>query len=249
MQVRGLQADGSFNRDVNGRARSAFDVFELDASLLTENMEKAIDALDDVTDQNYREVRQAVDTIQTMIEEYKTKFGGTEQDIRNYDLFTQTLTLVECYETVDDINGRLAGLMDPGEIDKSNWRTAKSAVDSVERAVDALRQAIDSLPKEIADAHRGPILELLASTDALVTSKRVIAVLEKGLVFGDLNEDGAVQAADALIVLQYSVELLDLTEDQNLTADTDLSGDITTLDALRILQYVVSLVDKLPQIS
>lgn len=249
VQVRGLQADGSFNRDVNGRARSAFDVFELDASLLTENMEKAIDALDDVTDQNYREVRQAVDTIQTMIEEYKTKFGGTEQDIRNYDLFTQTLTLVECYETVDDINGRLAGLMDPGEIDKSNWRTAKSAVDSVERAVDALRQAIDSLPKEIADAHRGPILELLASTDALVTSKRVIAVLEKGLVFGDLNEDGAVQAADALIVLQYSVELLDLTEDQNLTADTDLSGDITTLDALRILQYVVSLVDKLPQIS
>ena len=119
----------------------------------------------------------------------------------------------------------------------------------MERAVDALRQAIDSLPKEIADAHRGPILELLASTDALVTSKRVIAVLEKGLVFGDLNEDGAVQAADALIVLQYSVELLDLTEDQNLTADTDLSGDITTLDALRILQYVVSLVDKLPQIS
>lgn len=63
---------------------------------------------------------------------------------------------------------------------------------------------------------------------------------------GDVNDDGTVDAIDALMVLQYSVHLIDLDARQRLAANVNPGVDsvIDAIDALMILQYSVHLIDK-----
>ena len=58
-------------------------------------------------------------------------------------------------------------------------------------------------------------------------------------VLGDMNGDGAITSADALLALQASVGKGDLTEKQTLAADVDHDKKVTSSDALLILQYSV----------
>ncbi|MFN6433060.1 dockerin type I domain-containing protein [Eubacterium callanderi] len=58
-------------------------------------------------------------------------------------------------------------------------------------------------------------------------------------VLGDVNGDGAITSADALLALQASVGKGDLTEKQTLAADVDHDKKVTSSDALLILQYSV----------
>ena len=57
-------------------------------------------------------------------------------------------------------------------------------------------------------------------------------------VLGDVNSDGKIDTSDALLVLQYAAEKVQLTDTQKLSADVAVQkGKIDTSDALRILQY------------
>lgn len=57
-------------------------------------------------------------------------------------------------------------------------------------------------------------------------------------VLGDVNSDGKIDTSDALLVLQYAAEKVELTDTQKLSADVaEQKGKIDTSDALRILQY------------
>lgn len=57
-------------------------------------------------------------------------------------------------------------------------------------------------------------------------------------VLGDVNSDGKIDTSDALLVLQYAAEKVELTDTQKLSADVAVQkGKIDTSDALRILQY------------
>lgn len=58
---------------------------------------------------------------------------------------------------------------------------------------------------------------------------------------GDPNQDGEINAADALLVLQHSVELIQLNAVQQAVTDVDASGSLNALDALYILQHSVGL--------
>lgn len=64
--------------------------------------------------------------------------------------------------------------------------------------------------------------------------------------YGDLNQDGTLDAADALQVLQKSVNLIDFTKEQDIIADVNLDGRTDAADALCILQKSVSLLDQVP---
>jgi hypothetical protein len=55
---------------------------------------------------------------------------------------------------------------------------------------------------------------------------------------GDVDGDGVITNKDALMLLQATNDLLNLTEEQFMRADLDGNGELTADEALRILQYV-----------
>lgn len=64
--------------------------------------------------------------------------------------------------------------------------------------------------------------------------------------YGDVDEDGSITAADALLVLKSVVSLQTLTTDQQTRADVDWDASITAADALLILKRVVNLIARFP---
>lgn len=64
-----------------------------------------------------------------------------------------------------------------------------------------------------------------------------------GYSYGDLAADGAVNAADALNVLQYAVDKATLTNQQLAMGDVNHDGLLNAADALNILQKAVNKID------
>lgn len=56
---------------------------------------------------------------------------------------------------------------------------------------------------------------------------------------GDVNSDGQVNVADAVAILQYTVESRSLDTTQLFAADTTGDGSVNVGDAVHILQYTV----------
>ena len=82
----------------------------------------------------------------------------------------------------------------------------------------------------------------------LVTSLSAggLSVSAAKIDYGNVNADKAIDASDALIVLQYTVDLRDLTPEEFQRADVNADDNANTTDALLILQYTVELIDKFP---
>lgn len=61
---------------------------------------------------------------------------------------------------------------------------------------------------------------------------------------GDVNKDGRINSADALLVLQYSVGSARLSSEQISLADVNSDSRVNSADALKILQYAVGQINK-----
>ena len=61
-------------------------------------------------------------------------------------------------------------------------------------------------------------------------------------VAGDADDNGTIDASDALRILQHAVQLRTLSETEQIAADVAQDGLVDALDALRILQYSVKLI-------
>ena len=61
-------------------------------------------------------------------------------------------------------------------------------------------------------------------------------------ICGDVDGDGVVTAADALLIQQHLAGLITLTPDQLARADVDGDGVVTAIDSLLILQWTAGLV-------
>ena len=66
---------------------------------------------------------------------------------------------------------------------------------------------------------------------------------EQGGRLGDLDGDGEITAADALVMLRSSVGLEEFTPEQTALADIDHDGAVTANDALAVLRYSVGFDD------
>lgn len=62
---------------------------------------------------------------------------------------------------------------------------------------------------------------------------------------GDVDGDGEISTADAVLVLQYAAKLIGPEAVDIRVADVDKSGAIDTADAVLVLQYAAKLIDKL----
>lgn len=69
---------------------------------------------------------------------------------------------------------------------------------------------------------------------------------EPSVMYGDVNGNQQVDAADALLVLQHVVGLKNLSIPQMVCGDVDGSGYLESMDALEILQFAVHLIDRFP---
>lgn len=64
--------------------------------------------------------------------------------------------------------------------------------------------------------------------------------------YGDVNGDGDVTAADALMALQAATGKISLTDKQEKAADVDGTAGVTANDALQILQYATQKISEFP---
>ena len=66
---------------------------------------------------------------------------------------------------------------------------------------------------------------------------------------GDVNLDGTVTAADAMLVLSATSNLESLSAEQIIRADVTYDGTVNSVDALRILMYVTGNVSDLGDVG
>ncbi len=74
----------------------------------------------------------------------------------------------------------------------------------------------------------------------------VIFVPAPSFTLGDVNDDGKIDAKDALEVLKFAVDKTELTEVQQLAAEVVGDDDINAKDALEILKFAVNKIEKFP---
>lgn len=58
---------------------------------------------------------------------------------------------------------------------------------------------------------------------------------------GDVNNDGAIDSVDALIILRYAMDLIDLNDEDLLFADYNMDGTVDTVDALCVIRASLDL--------
>lgn len=83
----------------------------------------------------------------------------------------------------------------------------------------------------------------LSTTSKAVTKVASFQYGEKpAYTLGDVNNDGKIDAKDAVLVLRYAAKLADLNLQQQLSADVNADGAIDAKDAVKILRYAAELI-------
>ncbi|MBO4563358.1 MAG: Ig-like domain-containing protein [Clostridia bacterium] len=63
-----------------------------------------------------------------------------------------------------------------------------------------------------------------------------------GFLAGDVDMDGDVDSADALMILRYAMGVISLTDEQILRAEVDGDGNITSADAIYVLRIALGII-------
>lgn len=70
--------------------------------------------------------------------------------------------------------------------------------------------------------------------------------LPVGILHGDVNEDGAVDISDAMLLAKYYSGVRELTDRQLAAADVNGDGAVDVLDVTLLIEYCNGLIDRLP---
>lgn len=66
-------------------------------------------------------------------------------------------------------------------------------------------------------------------------------------LYGDVNMDGKVSITDAMLIMQYKADMINLAEEyQKFTADVSGDQNIAVSDAMLIMQYLAEILTKFP---
>ena len=97
----------------------------------------------------------------------------------------------------------------------------------------------DNKPTNMVDADERPVS----------TKFEDIIVTVSSVIYGDTNSDGEVDTADAVRLVRYLVDLVELTDTQKKAADVNHDYDLTSADSIRLVRYLVGLVETLDKTS
>ena len=122
-----------------------------------------------------------------------------------------------------------------GEVNEMNSAEALVKIEAAERALAALKA-------QYGDA----VLEEVDNIDKLLEARQKYDELNPVVRLGDINGDGKIDAVDALLALQHSVQLSVLEGDKLTAADVNRDGRVDASDALLMLQHSVGLITEFP---
>ena len=97
------------------------------------------------------------------------------------------------------------------------------------------------LVEELVGIYGNDILESIINYDDLLDARKKYNDFIRTFRYGDVNGDGSINPTDALIVLQHTVDIIQLTGNAFYSADVNADDQANATDALHILQYTVEL--------
>ena len=105
---------------------------------------------------------------------------------------------------------------------------------------------IKEAPPEAVDSILSLEIGYLSDVDgallpSAVTNGTVTVTPHPDIVIGDIDGDGAVTMADAMILFDYLSGVRTLTDEQKLAADVDGDGAVTMADAMRMFDYLAGI--------
>lgn len=100
---------------------------------------------------------------------------------------------------------------------------------------------VEDIPFADVDQDEG-----IKRADYYLVKGRIAQVVELPAIYGDVEEDGMVDAMDAQRVLRHVEGLTELTPEQMYLGDVNVDGTLTMRDAVRIQEYEVGIINELP---
>ncbi len=193
-------------------------------------LEEKILAIGELTPDNYKEKAAAIEAAEAEAAAIAEAFGErAPRYAEHYELLTAARARYDKLAggMADLILKAEAAIKEMGTVTAANVRDRRAAIEAAEAAVKALTDAYG----EEAAAEVGTLA-------ALEAARALLNAAGTGLM-GDVNEDGKVNAADALQVLSFAVGKRTLTDAQKAVADVNKDGKINAGDALEILKKSV----------
>ncbi len=196
----------------------------------------AINAIGEITQNNYTEKEVLLAAAEQKLDALVTEYGEeVKTSVINLDKLTAAkATILALKEAADKAAAKAVE-------DQINALNVQSLDD--EPAVIAARDAYNSL----TDRQKGFVTNLAKLEEAEATIAQLKEVVPPvAILYGDVDGDGKVTAADALEVLKSVVGKTTLTDEQFKAADTDGNGKADAADALNILKKVVGKISQFP---
>ena len=201
------------------------------------NVVAAIDAIGEVTAENYAQKGNAILNARDLYDTYYSEYNDNTL-ITNFSVLTAAEEAYNGFldaQKEEDI-AALEALIDAiGEVNADNSEEALAKITAAEQARDAL-----------AEEYGQSVLNEVGNLTKLEEARRAYDALNSSVTLGDIDEDGNINASDALRALQHSVELITLEGDPFTAADVNRNSVVDAADALLILQYSVDLITEFP---
>ncbi len=208
----------------------------------------AIEQIGTVTVENYASKKSLIETAEGLLSAFLGSYGQDEVDELIGDHQQTLKTAREAYDQfaanaqeqqkTADAEALKAAIAAIGEVTQENYSEKLAAIETAE-----------GLRYRFVSAYGEDALGLIDNDAQLLEARskyNAFKEQEKDIVYGDINNDGDINATDALMALQHSVRLIELDETQSAAADVDGNGGIDAADALCILQYSVQLITRFP---
>ncbi|MBQ1963442.1 MAG: Ig-like domain-containing protein [Clostridia bacterium] len=150
--------------------------------------------------------------------------AASPRSIRTYEVYTITVVSVSGGRIVVSKTRAKAG----------DYITAEALADAgYAYLAESLKYSVDGTEHIVENGGF-----VMPSDNVVITAT---FVEESIYAYGDINRDGAVNSADAILLLRYDAGLETLDQEQQLLADVNRDGRVTVIDANEILRIDVGL--------
>ena len=164
-------------------------------------VEEAIAGLTtDITYENYKDQKEAVDTAKALYDAYINDYDGAQEDIEGADSLLAKVALINGYTTVDDLIARIDAIE---EVTEENYEEIAAEVTEIETAYGELSEDMQALVTNYGD------LEAIKDAiDQITQGSDVDAVIAAIDVIGEVTTENAAEIRLVLDDIQTMIDTL-----------------------------------------